>query len=259
MQSAAPEAVDLNQESAATRTLYGLEEKRTEVFGRQCLLARRLVERGVRFVQLYSGGNHGDSNWDAHGDLVKNHELHAGATDRPIAGLIQDLKQRGLLDDTLIVWGGEFGRTVYSQGAVSKDNYGRDHHPRCYSLWVSGAGIRRGHVIGETDDFCYNIVRDPVHVRDFHATILALLGLDHERLSFRFQGLDQRLTGVDVEADHRRTAARERNGHRQADIAKPNDADASVIVVGRAERKLAARCASRHRPLIFATLSAVWP
>jgi len=155
-----------------------------------------LVERGVRFVQLYSGGAHNDSNWDAHGDLVRNHTYHAGRTDKPIAGLLKDLKARGLLDETLVIWGGEFGRTIYSQGALTKDNHGRDHHGRCFTLWMAGGGVKPGLVYGETDDYCYNIIKDPVHIHDFNATVLHCLGVDHERLTFKFQGRDFRLTDV---------------------------------------------------------------
>jgi len=197
MQAAAPEAVDLNRETKQTLALYGLDDKKTNVFGRQCLLARRLVERGVRFVQIYSGGNHNDANWDAHGDLVKNHSWHAGNTDQPIAALIKDLKQRDLLDETLIVWGGEFGRTVFGQGDVNnKKKHGRDHHGRCFTIWMAGGGIKPGTTYGETDDFCYNIAKDPVHVHDFQATLMHLLGIDHERLTFKYQGRHYRLTDV---------------------------------------------------------------
>jgi hypothetical protein len=197
MQQYAPEAVDFSKETTETKALYGIGDNETDDFGRKCLLARRLVERGVRFIQIYSGGNHNDANWDAHGDLIKNHELHAGETDKPIAGLLTDLKRRGLLDSTLIIWGGEFGRTIYSQGGLSKTNYGRDHHPRCFTMWMAGGGSRPGTIYGETDDFSYNIVKDPVHIHDFHATVLKLLGFDHERFTYRYQGLDQRLTGVE--------------------------------------------------------------
>lgn len=191
MQSEAAEAVDLSQESAATHRLYGLDNKVSQHFGRNCLLARRLVERGVRFVQIYSGGNEGPKAWDAHDDIKKNHDLHCAETDLPIAGLIRDLKQRGLLDSTLIIWGGEFGRTPFAE-----DGKGRDHHARAFSMWLAGGGIRGGTTIGETDEFGYNVVSDPVSVPDLHATCLHLLGLDHTRLTYHFTGRDFRLTDV---------------------------------------------------------------
>lgn len=194
MQTTAPEAVDLTRESAATQQLYGLDDPRSATFGRQCLLARRLVERGVRFVQIYSGGHHNDANWDAHGDLVYNHTLHAGETDRPIAGLIRDLKQRGMLDETLIVWGGEFGRqptAEYAQGT------GRDHNAYGFTMWMAGGGVRGGISVGETDELGSAAVRDPFHVKHLHATILALLGLDPERLTYFYNGLNQKLVGVE--------------------------------------------------------------
>jgi hypothetical protein len=196
MQQHAPEAVDLSRESEDTRELYGMNDKRTEEFGRRCLLARRMVERGVRFVQLYAGGAHNDDNWDAHGDLLKNHNYHAGRTDKPIAGLLKDLKRRGLLDETLVVWGGEFGRTVYCQGHLTKEEYGRDHHPRCFTIWLAGAGIRPGMTYGATDEFGYNITENPVHVHDLQATILQQLGIDHEKLTYKHQGRYYRLTDV---------------------------------------------------------------
>ncbi|MEX2261303.1 MAG: DUF1501 domain-containing protein [Bryobacteraceae bacterium] len=191
MQVAAPEAVDLTKESDETRKLYGLDEPRTEKFARKCLIARRLVERGVRFVQVYSGGGHGDDNWDAHGNVDKNHEKHAGETDRPIAGLIRDLKSRGLLDETLIVWTGEFGRTPTSQNTK-----GRDHSPRGFSSWVAGGGVKGGQVIGATDDFGYAAVERKVHVHDLHATTLHLMGLDHTLLTYFHSGRNMRLTDV---------------------------------------------------------------
>jgi hypothetical protein len=194
MQSAAPEAVDLSQESEQTQQLYGLNDKRTAVFGRQCLLARRLVERGVRFIQLYSGGNHGDSNWDAHGDLVKNHTQHAGATDRPIAGLIQDLKQRGLLESTLIVWGGEFGRQPTAEYA---EGTGRDHNAYGFTMWLAGGGIQGGASVGATDELGSAAVEKPFHVKHLHATILQQLGIDPNRLTYFYSGLDQKLVGVE--------------------------------------------------------------
>jgi uncharacterized protein (DUF1501 family) len=194
MQSAAPEAVDLTQEDTRTRGLYGLDEQRTEVFGRQCLLARRLVERGVRFIQIYSGGNHNDANWDAHGNLVRNHELHAGETDKPIAGLLKDLKRRGLLDQTLIVWGGEFGRQPTAEYAVGT---GRDHNAYGFTMWLAGGGIRGGVSVGATDELGSAAVDKPFHVKHLHATILHRMGIDPERLTYFYSGLDQKLVGVE--------------------------------------------------------------
>lgn len=194
MQAAAPEAVDLSQESQATLDLYGMDDKRSEVFGRQCLLARRLVERGVRFVQLYSGGNHTETTWDAHNDLVVNHTLHAGETDKPIAGLLQDLKQRGLLDQTLVVWGGEFGRqptAEYEKGT------GRDHNSYGFTMWLAGGGVRGGVSVGKTDELGAAAVEDRFHVKHLHATILHQLGLHPEQLSYFYGGLDQKLVGVE--------------------------------------------------------------
>ncbi len=191
MQSRAPEAVDLAGETSATRRAYGLDEKVTSHFGRNCLLARRLVERGVRFVQLYSGGNQGPRAWDAHDDVEKNHRLHCTETDRPIAALIADLKQRGLFDETLVVWGGEFGRTPNTEGGR-----GRDHHARGFTMWLAGGGTKGGTVHGATDEFGYHAVEDRVSVPDLHATVLHLLGLDHERLVYRHSGRDVRLTDV---------------------------------------------------------------
>jgi uncharacterized protein (DUF1501 family) len=194
MQRHAPEAVDLRQESSATKELYGLNDKRTEEFGRRCLLARRLVERGVRFVQLYAGGAHNDDNWDAHGDLVKNHSLHAGRTDRPIAGLLKDLKARGLFNSTLVIWGGEFGRqptAEYAQGT------GRDHNAYGFTMWLAGGGVRGGISVGETDELSSAAVKDRLHVKNLHATVLSLMGLDPERLTYFYGGLDQKLVGVE--------------------------------------------------------------
>ncbi|MDX1969086.1 MAG: DUF1501 domain-containing protein [Planctomycetaceae bacterium] len=191
MQSHAAEAVDLGQETSATRAMYGLDDKVTAHFGRNCLLARRLVERGVRFVQVYSGGNEGPRAWDAHDDIKKNHDLHCAETDLPMAGLLLDLKQRGLLDSTLVIWGGEFGRTPFAE-----DGKGRDHHAKAFTMWLAGGGIRGGQVYGETDDFGYNVVRDAVSVPDLHATCLHLLGLDHTRLTFPYLGRNFRLTDV---------------------------------------------------------------
>lgn len=191
MQSSVPDLVDLSKEPASTFELYGESAKQPGTFGHSVLLARRLVEKGVRFVQIYH------NNWDTHGNVAGRLPDQCRDIDRPCYGLINDLKQRGLLDETLIIWGGEFGRTIYSQGGLSKTNYGRDHHPRCFTMWMAGGGIRPGYVHGETDDFSYNIIKDPVHLRDWHATVLHLLGFDHSRFSFPYQGLDQRLTGVE--------------------------------------------------------------
>src|SRR5438132_768560 len=179
MQAHAPEAVDLTHESEATKRLYGLDHPITEKFGRRCLMARRLVERGVRFVQVYSGGGHLEDTWDAHSDVNKNHERHCAETDRPIAALLTDLRQRGLLDETLVVWAGEFGRTPTGQNAK-----GRDHSPRGFSSWMAGGGIRGGQTYGATDDFGYAAVDNKVHVHDLHATILHLLGMDHQLLTY---------------------------------------------------------------------------
>ncbi len=194
MQSSAPEAVDLSQETAATRTMYGLDNAQTEYFGRQLLMARRLVERGVRFVQVYSGGAHNDDNWDAHGDLKLNHELHAGETDKPIAGLIADLKQRGLFDETLIVWGGEFGRQPTAEYA---EGTGRDHNANGFTMWLAGGGVKGGISYGSTDELGAAAVENRIHVKRIHATILQQLGLDPNRLTYFFGGLDQRLVGVE--------------------------------------------------------------
>jgi len=194
MQRHAPEAVDLSRENPETLELYGVGEQRTDDFGRKCLLARRLVERGVRFIQLYSGGGHNDDNWDAHTDIMKNHTFHAGNTDKPIAGLIKDLKQRGLLDSTLIVWGGEFGRqptAEYAQGT------GRDHNSYGFTMWMAGGGIRGGVSVGETDELGSAAVADRFHVKNLHATVLTQLGLDPNHLSYFYGGLDQKLVGVE--------------------------------------------------------------
>ncbi len=194
MQSAAPEAVDLASETKETQAMYGLNGRRTQAFGRQCLLARRLVERGVRFVQIYSGGNHNDANWDAHGDLEVNHNLHAGETDLPIAGLLADLKQRDMLKDTLIVWGGEFGRQPTAEYAKGT---GRDHNAYGFTMWMAGGGIKPGISVGKTDELGAAAAEKPFHVRRLHATILHQLGLDPNRLSYFYGGLDQRLVGVE--------------------------------------------------------------
>jgi hypothetical protein len=191
MQKHAPEAVDLSRETEATRRAYGLDDKRSADFGTRCLLARRLVERGVRFVQLYSGGGPLVTQWDAHDDLNSNHEKMCGHVDRPIAALLKDLKQRGLLDTTLVVWASEFGRTPMSQGGK-----GRDHNPFGYTTWLAGGGVKGGQTVGATDEFGLRAVKDAISVNDFHATILHLLGLDHERLTFLHSGRDERLTDV---------------------------------------------------------------
>jgi hypothetical protein len=191
MQSAAPEAVDLSRETAATRTMYGLDEKKTADFGSRCLLARRLVERGVRFVQVYSGGGPLVTQWDAHDNLNENHEKMCGHVDRPIAALLKDLKARGLLDETLVVWASEFGRTPMSQGGK-----GRDHNPYGYTMWLAGGGVKGGQAIGATDEFGLRAVKERISVNDFHATILHLVGVDHERLTFRHNARDERLTDV---------------------------------------------------------------
>jgi Protein of unknown function (DUF1501) len=190
MQVSVPELLDTSNEPAHVLEMYGPDVKKPGSYAANCLLARRLAERDVRFVQLFHMG------WDLHSNLPKGVRLQCQDTDQPTAALITDLRQRGLLDDTLIVWGGEFGRTVYSQGELTADNYGRDHHPRCFTTLMTGAGIQGGLTYGETDDYGYNIVRDPVHIHDFNATILHLLGIDHTRLTFRFQGRDFRLTDI---------------------------------------------------------------
>jgi uncharacterized protein (DUF1501 family) len=191
MQASVPELTDLAGESEATYQLYGDDSKQRGTFANSALMARRLLERGVRFVQIFHRG------WDQHGNLPRDLASQCKDVDQGCYGLIQDLKQRGMLEDTLVIWGGEFGRTVYCQGGLSETDYGRDHHPRCFSIWMAGGGIKGGQVYGETDEMSYNIVKDPVHIRDLHATLLHALGLEHERLSFKFQGLDQRLTGVE--------------------------------------------------------------
>lgn len=195
MQSTAPDAVDLGQESAETLEAYGLNNPKTEYFGRQCLMARRLVERGVRFVQVYSGGAHNDANWDAHGDLIANHELHAGETDLPIAALLKDLKQRGLLEETLIVWGGEFGR---QPTAEYENGTGRDHNAYGFTMWLAGGGIKGGVSYGATDELGATAVENKLHVKRIHATVLHQMGLDPNRLSYFYGGLDQKLVGVEA-------------------------------------------------------------
>jgi hypothetical protein len=196
MQTSAAEVVDIDREDERTKELYGLNNKLTADFGRKCLITRRLLEKGVRFVQLYSGGGHLEDTWDGHSDCITNHKTHAGETDQPIAALMADLKRTGLWDETVVLWGGEFGRTPTSEG-VGKP--GRDHNPFGFSMWLAGAGVRGGQTIGATDELGFNAVEDRSHVSDLHATILHLMGLDHTRLSYFYQGLDQRLTGVTEE------------------------------------------------------------
>jgi hypothetical protein len=190
MQMSVPELTDISREPAHILKMYGPDVHKPGTYAAHCLLARRLAERGVRFIQLYHMG------WDQHNNLPKEIRGQCRDADQPSAALIKDLKQHGLLDDTLVIWGGEFGRTIYSQGQLTADNYGRDHHPRCFTIWLAGGGIKPGLVHGETDDFSYNIVRDPVEIFDLNATILHLLGIDHLRLTYRFQGRDFRLTDV---------------------------------------------------------------
>jgi hypothetical protein len=200
MQSTAPEAVDLSTEDAATLEMYGINQDRTRDFGTRCLLARRLVQRGVRFIQLYSGGAHNDDNWDAHGDLEINHNKHAGNTDLPIAALLSDLKQRGMLDETLVVWGGEFGRQPTAEYAKGS---GRDHNSYGFTMWMAGGGIKGGVSYGTTDELGSRAVENPLHVKNLHATVLHQLGLDPNRLSYFYSGLDQKLVGVEeVEPIH---------------------------------------------------------
>jgi arylsulfatase A-like enzyme len=190
MQTSVPELMDLSKEPQSVLDMYGPDAKVPGTFAYNCLLARRMAERGVRYTQIFQRG------WDVHYNAVGNLPKLCAATDRASYALVTDLKRRGLLEDTLVIWGGEFGRTVYSQGGLSKENYGRDHHPRCFTMWMAGGGTKPGITYGETDEFSYNIAKDPMHVRDWSATVLYLLGIDHEKLSFRFQGLDQKLTGV---------------------------------------------------------------
>jgi hypothetical protein len=191
MQASVPELTDLGKEPAHTFELYGEEARKPGTFANAALMARRLTERGVRFVQIYLNG------WDQHGNMAGKLPTQCKDIDQATHALLEDLKQRGLFEETLVVWGGEFGRTIYSQGGLTRENYGRDHHPRCFTMWLAGGGVKGGTIHGETDDFSYNIVKDPVHVRDFHATFLHLLGIDHERFTYRAQGLDFRLTGVE--------------------------------------------------------------
>ncbi len=191
MQSSVPELAAVANEPQSTYDLYGEAARKPGSFAYTALLSRRLIERGVRFVQVYL------NNWDHHGNVAGRLPSQCKDVDQAIYGLITDLKSRGMFEDTLIIWGGEFGRTIYSQGGLTKENYGRDHHPRCFTMWMAGGGAKGGTVYGETDDFSYNIVKDPVHIRDFHATVLHLLGIQHDRFTFKNQGLDMRLTGVE--------------------------------------------------------------
>ncbi|MEC9091153.1 MAG: DUF1501 domain-containing protein [Planctomycetota bacterium] len=191
MQKSVPDLMDLSTEPEYIFDLYGPDSKKPGTFARNCIIARRMAERGIPFMQLFHRG------WDQHGSLPKLIRGQCQTIDQPSAALVMDLKQRGMLDDTLVIWGGEFGRTIYSQGKLTKDNHGRDHHGRCFTMWMSGAGIKGGVEHGKTDDHCYNIVENPVHIRDFNATILHQLGIDHNKLTFRYQGLDQTLTGVE--------------------------------------------------------------
>jgi hypothetical protein len=191
MQTSVPELLNINEEPQHVRNLYGSEVSRPGSFSACCLLARRLAERGVRFVQIFHRG------WDQHGNLVPDLATQCRDVDHACYGLITDLKRLGMLDETLVIWGGEFGRTIYCQGALTRENYGRDHHPRCFTIWMAGGGIRPGMTYGETDDFSYNITSNPVHIHNLNATILHCLGIDHRRLTYRVQGLDMRLTGVE--------------------------------------------------------------
>jgi hypothetical protein len=196
MQTSVPELTDISDEPQSVLDMYGPEVKDPGTYAYNCLLARRLAERGVRFTQVFLRG------WDHHGNLVPQIRDLTKACDQPTAALIKDLKQRGMLDDTLIVWGGEFGRTVYSQGTLTKDNYGRDHHPRNFTMWLAGGGIKPGITYGQTDDYSYNVTENPVHIHDLNATILHCMGIDHEKLTYRFQGRDFRLTDVHGEVVH---------------------------------------------------------
>jgi hypothetical protein len=191
MQTSVPELTDLSKEPESTYKLYGEDARKGGTFANSCLMARRLVERGVRFVQVYHRG------WDVHALLPEVLPSQCRDVDQGCWGLVQDLKQRGMLDDTLVIWGGEFGRTIYSQGKLTPTDYGRDHHPRCFSLWMAGGGVKGGIVHGETDEFSYNVVKDPVHIRDLQATLLHQFGIDHEKFTYKYQGLDQKLTGVE--------------------------------------------------------------
>jgi hypothetical protein len=190
MQTSVPEVSDMSDEPDWVFDLYGESSRDPGTYAANCLLARKLIEKDVKFVQLYHQG------WDQHGNLPNGIKNQCAKTDQASAALIKDLKQRGLLEDTLVVWGGEFGRTVYSQGTLTADNYGRDHHPRCFTMWMAGAGVKPGFTYGETDDFGYNVTKDPVHVHDFHASLMHLFGVDHEKLIFKHQGRRYRLTDV---------------------------------------------------------------
>jgi hypothetical protein len=190
MQTSVPELTDISSEPQHVLDMYGPDVTKPGTFAASCLLARRLAERDVRFVQVFIRG------WDQHGNLPSDIRLQCGDVDQPQAALVRDLKQRGMLDDTLVVWGGEFGRTIYCQGALTKENYGRDHHPRCFTIWMAGGGAKPGVSYGQTDDFSYNVVENPVHIHNLNATLLHTLGIDHERLTYRFQGRDFRLTDV---------------------------------------------------------------
>ena len=196
MQTSVPEAMDLSKEPDWVYDLYGPDSKEPGTFAANCLLARRLAERGVKFIQLYHQG------WDQHLKLPENIRIQAKETDQASAALIKDLKQRGLLEDTLVIWGGEFGRTAYSQGKLTQNDYGRDHHPNCFTMWMAGAGVKPGFTLGQTDEFGYNVVSDPVHVHDFQATVLHILGIDHERLTYKHQGRRYRLTDVHGKVVH---------------------------------------------------------
>jgi hypothetical protein len=190
MQTSVPEVSDMKDEPDWVFDLYGEESRDPGTYAANCLLARKLIEKDVKFVQLYHQG------WDQHGNLPSGIKNQCAKTDQATAALIKDLKQRGLLEDTLVVWGGEFGRTVYSQGTLTADNYGRDHHPRCFTMWMAGAGVKPGFTYGTTDDFGYNVTQDPVHVHDLHASLMHLFGVDHEKLIFKHQGRRYRLTDV---------------------------------------------------------------
>jgi uncharacterized protein (DUF1501 family) len=190
MQASVPDLTDFSHEPERVFKLYGDDARKPGTFAANCLLARRLAERGVRFIQLF----HRD--WDHHTGLPKGLTTQCKATDQAAAALVQDLKDRGMLEDTLVVWGGEFGRTVYCQGPLTETDYGRDHHPRCFTMWLAGGGFKPGITYGETDDYCYNITKDPVHVHDLHATMLKNLGIDHTKLTFKYQGRHFRLTDV---------------------------------------------------------------
>jgi uncharacterized protein (DUF1501 family) len=191
MQTSIPDVVSTADETDEVFELYGPDSRDPGSYASNCILARKLLEKDVKFVQLYHQG------WDHHSGLPGGMAQQCKDTDQPTAAFIKDLKRRGLLEDTLVIWGGEFGRTVYSQGKLKADDYGRDHHPRCFTMWMAGAGVKPGISYGETDDFSYNVIKDPVHVHDFHATLLHLMGVDHERLTYKFQGRRYRLTDVE--------------------------------------------------------------